>query len=140
MIGQPVKQHILVQIEVKQTHCPLKKSIVKAIYTDSIPQIPIVPSDLPFTFKSHQFLLKATFSIIIKKAQGQNVQVAGLHLKNQCFSHGKPSTWRILELEECHLAKVNTYYYKPKHKAGSIFCKDFLNYFPCNTHNRNDML
>jgi len=54
-----------------------------------IPRIPMIPSDLPFTFKRLQFPVRLAFAMTINKAQGQSLQVAGLNLENPCFSHGQ---------------------------------------------------
>ncbi|XP_022169936.1 uncharacterized protein LOC111033491 [Myzus persicae] len=52
-----------------------------------IPRIPIIPSDLPFKFKRIQFPVKLAFAMTINKAQGQTLNVAGIDLSVQCFSH-----------------------------------------------------
>ncbi|XP_054259696.1 ATP-dependent DNA helicase pif1-like [Macrosteles quadrilineatus] len=54
-----------------------------------IPRIPIIPTDLPFNFKRLQFPIRVAFAMSINKSQGQTMKVAGLHLENQCFSHGQ---------------------------------------------------
>ncbi|XP_074115969.1 ATP-dependent DNA helicase pif1-like [Cotesia typhae] len=54
-----------------------------------IPRIPIIPSDLPFTFKRLQFPIRLAFAMTINKAQGQSLQVTGLNLSSACFSHGQ---------------------------------------------------
>ncbi|XP_027851457.2 ATP-dependent DNA helicase pif1-like [Aphis gossypii] len=54
-----------------------------------IPRIPIIPSDLPFKFKRIQFPVKLAFAMTINKAQGQTLNVAGIDLSVQCFSHGQ---------------------------------------------------
>ncbi|XP_060855642.1 ATP-dependent DNA helicase PIF6-like [Metopolophium dirhodum] len=54
-----------------------------------IPRIPIIPSDLPFKFKRIQFPVKLAFAMTINKAQGQTLNVAGIDLIVQCFSHGQ---------------------------------------------------
>jgi len=51
--------------------------------------LPIIPSDLPFKFKRIQFPVKLAFSMTISKAQGQTLNVAGIDLSVQCFSHGQ---------------------------------------------------
>lgn len=54
-----------------------------------IPRIPMISTDLPFDFKRLQFPVRLAFAITINKAQGQSLSVAGLNLKNSCFSHGQ---------------------------------------------------
>ncbi|XP_055910858.1 uncharacterized protein LOC129945224 [Eupeodes corollae] len=54
-----------------------------------IPRIPIIATDLPFQFKRVQFHVKLSFAVTINKAQGQTLQVAGVHLENPCISHGE---------------------------------------------------
>lgn len=54
-----------------------------------IPRIPMISNDLPFEFKRLQFPLRLAFAIIINKAQGQSLTIAGLILENSCFSHGQ---------------------------------------------------
>jgi len=52
-----------------------------------IPRIPMIPTDLSFTFKRLQFPMHLAFAMTISKAQGQSLRVAGLNLENPCFSH-----------------------------------------------------
>ena len=54
-----------------------------------IPRIPMIPTELPFQFKRLQFPVKLAFGITINKAQGQTVNIAGIDLTTQCFSHGQ---------------------------------------------------
>ena len=54
-----------------------------------IPRIPVIPSDLTFTFKRIQFPVKLSFAMSINKAQGQTLKVAGIDLQSPCFSHGQ---------------------------------------------------
>lgn len=54
-----------------------------------IPRIPMIPSELPFQFKRLQFPIKTAFAMTINKAQGQTLNVAGVDLSTQCFSHGQ---------------------------------------------------
>jgi len=54
-----------------------------------IPRISIISSDLPFKFKRIQFPVKLAFAMTINKAQGQRLNVAGIDLSVQCFSHGQ---------------------------------------------------
>jgi ATP-dependent DNA helicase PIF1 len=54
-----------------------------------IPQIPIIPSDVPFEFKRLQCPLRLAFAMSINEAQGQSLKVAGINLETPCFSHGQ---------------------------------------------------
>lgn len=54
-----------------------------------IPRIPIIPSDMPFQFKRLQFPIRLAFAITINKAQGQSLELCGLHLGTECFAHGQ---------------------------------------------------
>ncbi|XP_043259365.1 uncharacterized protein LOC122403185 [Colletes gigas] len=54
-----------------------------------IPRIPLIPTDMPFEFKRIQFPVRLAFAMTINKAQGQSLDVCGLNLENECFSHGQ---------------------------------------------------
>jgi ATP-dependent DNA helicase PIF1 len=54
-----------------------------------IPRIPLIPSDYPFEFKRIQFPLKLCFAMTINKSQGQSLKLAGIDLREDCFSHGQ---------------------------------------------------
>lgn len=54
-----------------------------------IPRIPLIPSDLPFTFKRTQFPVRLAFAMSINKSQGQSLKVVGIDLRDDCFSHGQ---------------------------------------------------
>ncbi|XP_075213764.1 uncharacterized protein LOC142319970 [Lycorma delicatula] len=54
-----------------------------------IPRIPMIPSDYPFEFKRMQFPVKVCFAMTINKSQGQTLQVAGIDVREDCFSHGQ---------------------------------------------------
>lgn len=54
-----------------------------------IPRIPLIPSDMPFEFRRLQFPVRLAFAMTINKAQGQSLNVAGVHLEPSCFSHGQ---------------------------------------------------
>jgi len=58
------------------------------VKTVLIPIISIIPSDLPFKFKRIQFSVQLAFAMTINKAQGQTLNVTGIDLSVQCFSHG----------------------------------------------------
>ncbi|GFW74313.1 ATP-dependent DNA helicase [Trichonephila clavipes] len=54
-----------------------------------IPRIPMIPTDTPFKFKRLQFPIQLAFAITINKAQGQSLELCGLDLSVDCFSHGQ---------------------------------------------------
>lgn len=54
-----------------------------------IPRLPLIPSDYPFMFKRLQFPLKVCFAITINKSQDQSLKMAGIVLRDHCFSHGQ---------------------------------------------------
>ncbi|XP_040197569.1 uncharacterized protein LOC120930449 [Rana temporaria] len=54
-----------------------------------IPRIPLIPTDLPFTFKRLQLQVTLAFSITINKSQGQSIWYCGVDLRSPCFSHGQ---------------------------------------------------
>ena len=51
--------------------------------------IPIIPTDMSFQFKRLQFPIRLAFAIMINKAQGQSLELCGLYLHTDCFSHGQ---------------------------------------------------
>lgn len=95
----------------------LQKNVIEAtVFTGCargesvlIPRIPLIPSDYPFEFKRLQFPIKVCFGMTINKSQGQSLKVAGIDLREDCFSHGQfyvacsrvssPSTLQILTPE-----------------------------------------
>lgn len=79
---------IVVQTVVNDAHSQLIQNIVESIDTVVIPRNPIIPVDLPFTYKCLQFPLKVDLTMTIKKPQGQTLQVAVLRLDNHCFLSG----------------------------------------------------
>ena len=54
-----------------------------------IPRIPIIPTDIPFSFKRTQFPVRLSFAMTINKAQGQTFNSVGLDLEQDPFSHGQ---------------------------------------------------
>ena len=54
-----------------------------------IPQIPMVPTDMPFEFKRLQFPVRLALAMSINKAQEQSLRAAGIHLETPCFSNGQ---------------------------------------------------
>ena len=81
------------RLQVKSLH----KNVVEAtIFTGCgsgetvfIPRIPLIPSDYHFQFKRLQFPIKVCFAMTINKAQGQSLKMAGVDLREDCFSHGQ---------------------------------------------------
>ncbi|GBN55626.1 hypothetical protein AVEN_351-1 [Araneus ventricosus] len=51
-----------------------------------IARIPLISTDLPFSFQRLQFPLRLAFAITIYKAQGQSLRITGLDLTDECFS------------------------------------------------------
>ena len=51
--------------------------------------IPMIPTDTPFLFKRLQFPIRMAFAVTINKAQGQSLELCGLDLDADCFSHGQ---------------------------------------------------
>jgi ATP-dependent DNA helicase PIF1 len=45
--------------------------------------------DMPFQFQILQFPIRLAFAITINKTQGQPLELCGLHLHTDCFSHGQ---------------------------------------------------
>lgn len=54
-----------------------------------IPRIPMIPTDLPISFKRLQFPVKISFALTINKSQGQTFSIVGIDLRKECFSHGR---------------------------------------------------
>ncbi len=55
----------------------------------AIPRIPMIPADMPFSFRRVQFPLRLSFAMSINKSQGQSLKVVGLNLEKPCFTHGQ---------------------------------------------------
>uniref|UniRef100_A0A0L8HYI8 DNA helicase Pif1-like 2B domain-containing protein n=1 Tax=Octopus bimaculoides TaxID=37653 RepID=A0A0L8HYI8_OCTBM len=55
-----------------------------------IPRIKLTPGDanIPFVLHRTQFLVHLPYSMTINKAQGQTFIRVGIHLPQQCFTHG----------------------------------------------------
>ncbi|GFX98874.1 ATP-dependent DNA helicase [Trichonephila clavipes] len=92
-IGVPV---IMLRIVNQLKLCKLMNIVVEAtILTGSfkggvlIPRIPMIPTDTPFKFKRLQFPIRLAFAITINKAQSQSLELFGLDLSVDCFSHGQ---------------------------------------------------
>ena len=54
-----------------------------------LPRIPIIPTDLPFSFKRLQFPIRLCYAMTINKSQGQTFQEVGLDLEDDPFTHGQ---------------------------------------------------
>ncbi|GBM81803.1 hypothetical protein AVEN_145969-1 [Araneus ventricosus] len=54
-----------------------------------IPRIPMIPTDTPFKFKRLQFPIRLLFAITINKAQDKFLELCGLDLGADYFSHGQ---------------------------------------------------
>lgn len=70
----------------------IEATILKGRYKGEdvlIPRIPMIPSDLPFTFKRLQFPVRLAFAMTINKSQGQSLEICGVNLELPCFSHGQ---------------------------------------------------
>ena len=53
------------------------------------PRIPMLPTDMSFQFKRFQFPIRLASAITINKALGQSLELCGLYLHIDCFSHGQ---------------------------------------------------
>lgn len=53
------------------------------------PRIPLLPSDLPFSFRGLQFPITLAFAMSINKSQGQSLKLVGIDLEEPCFAHGQ---------------------------------------------------
>lgn len=81
------------RLQVKVLH----KNVIEAmIFTGKyegetvfIPRIPLITLDYNFEFKRLQFPVKVCYAMTINKAQGQSLKMAGIDLRNDCFSHGQ---------------------------------------------------
>ena len=51
------------------------------------PWIPMIPTDMSFHFNRLQFPIRLAFAITINKARGQSLELCGLYLHTDCFSH-----------------------------------------------------
>jgi hypothetical protein len=49
----------------------------------------LISTDYPFEFKRIQFPLKVCFAMTINKSQRQSLSMAGIDLREECFSHGQ---------------------------------------------------
>lgn len=86
-----------------------------------IPRIPLISTELPFSFKRLQFPVKLAYSMTINKAQGQTFRYCGVNLKESCFSHGQlyVACSRVGSPE-------NLFIYSPDNKTMNIVYKQVL--------------
>lgn len=54
-----------------------------------IPRIPLIPTDIPFEYKRHQFPVKLCYAITINKCQGITLYYIGIDLTEDVFTHGQ---------------------------------------------------
>ncbi|KAF0763967.1 ATP-dependent DNA helicase PIF1-like, partial [Aphis craccivora] len=81
------------RLQVKALH----KNVIEALvitgfarrYIVIIPRITLIQTDYPFEFKIIQFPLKVCFAMTINKSKGQSLSMAGIGLREKCFSHGQ---------------------------------------------------
>ncbi|XP_060871344.1 uncharacterized protein LOC132945589 [Metopolophium dirhodum] len=81
------------RLQVKSLH----KNVIEAIVITGcargdivlIPRITLIPTDYPFEFKRIQFPIKVCLAMTINKSQGQSLSMAGIDLREECFSHGQ---------------------------------------------------
>jgi hypothetical protein len=86
-----------------------------------IPRIPLIPTDLPFSFKRVQFPVRLAFAMTINKAQGQSLNFAGVNLETPCFSHGQ----LYVACSRVGTAK-NLYLLAPQGKSKNVVYKQAL--------------
>jgi len=85
-----------------------------------IPRIPMNPTDLSFTFKPLQFLVRLAYAMITNQAQEESLNVAGLSFENLCFSHdqlyvacfriGTPKTLYIHQIKKPKILFIQVNY------------------------------
>jgi ATP-dependent DNA helicase PIF1 len=49
----------------------------------------MIPTDMSFQFKRLQFPIRLAFAMTINKSQGQTLEICGLDIETDCFSHGQ---------------------------------------------------
>jgi ATP-dependent DNA helicase PIF1 len=68
----------------------IEATILERKYKDEvvlIPQIPLIPNDMPFDYKRLQFPLWLAFSMSINKSEEQSLNVCGINLENPRLLH-----------------------------------------------------
>lgn len=102
----------------------IEATILKGKYKGEdvlIPRIPMIPNDMPFSFKRLQFPVRLAFAMSINKSQGQSLSVCGINLEYPCFSHGQ------LYVACSRVGKPSTLFiYAPEHKTKNIVYKKAL--------------
>ncbi|GFW04600.1 ATP-dependent DNA helicase [Trichonephila clavipes] len=87
----PPKLYNGTKLQVKNQHNNvIKAAILTGKYEGEvvfIPRIPLIPSDYHFEFKRIQYPVTVCYAMTINKAQGQILKMAGIDLRNDCFSH-----------------------------------------------------
>ncbi|KAF0716677.1 ATP-dependent DNA helicase RRM3-like, partial [Aphis craccivora] len=81
------------RLQVKALH----KNVIEALVITGcargdiviIPRITFIQTDYPFEFKITQFPLKVCFAMTINKSKGKSLIMAGMGLREECFSHGQ---------------------------------------------------
>ncbi|KAF0768216.1 ATP-dependent DNA helicase PIF1-like [Aphis craccivora] len=81
------------RLQVKALH----KNVIEALVITGcarrniviIPRITLIQTDYPFEFKITRFPLNVCFAMTINKSKGQSLIMAGIVLREECFSHGQ---------------------------------------------------
>ncbi|VDO68332.1 unnamed protein product [Onchocerca flexuosa] len=67
----------------------VEATVSTGIFNDVlIPCIPMISTDMRFQFKRLHFPIRLAFAIIINKTQGYSLELCGLDLDTDSFSHG----------------------------------------------------
>jgi ATP-dependent exoDNAse (exonuclease V) alpha subunit len=95
-----------------------KRVFIPRVTLDSNPT-----AGLPFTLRRRQFPVRLAFAITINKAQGQSLQVVGLELRSEVFSHGQlyVALSRATDYRHVHILLGNEY-----HLTTNIVYKELL--------------
>ena len=89
--------------------------------SEFIPQILLIPNDCPFEFKRLQLPIRVCYAITINKSQGQTLKVAGIDLREPCFSHGQFYV-ACSRVSSCK----NLYFLSPSSKTRNVVYKEAL--------------